>query len=94
MNQQPIEGKKIENGDLILVRQQQGADNNDIVVALIDGKATIKKLIQKPDYWVLIARSDDNKEYPPIVLDEEARVQGVVCRVFKDAKDLRAGKDS
>lgn len=94
MNQQPIEGRKIDDGDLILVRQQQGANNNDVVVALIDGKATIKKLIQKPDYWILMARSDDKKNYPPIVLDEEARVQGVVCRVFKDAKDLRPGKDS
>lgn len=35
-------GAGILNGDLIVVREQASADNGDIVVAMIDGEATVK----------------------------------------------------
>ena len=36
--------KAINSGDLLLVKQQNTAENGDIVVALIDDEATVKEL--------------------------------------------------
>ncbi|MBM4298234.1 MAG: repressor LexA, partial [Deltaproteobacteria bacterium] len=43
MNRATVARDTIENGDLVLVRQQSSAKDGDIVVALIDGEATIKR---------------------------------------------------
>src|SRR5205823_2086762 len=40
MNKAAVAGGTIDEGDLVLVRQQAVARNGDIVVALIDGEAT------------------------------------------------------
>lgn len=82
MNRAEVTGGKIENGDLVLVRQQSSADLGQIVVVLIDGEATIKRLAAGPDYWVLKPEST-SKLHHPIVLDKETLIQGVVCRVLK-----------
>lgn len=67
----------IEDGDLVLVRQQQAAENGQSVVALIDDEATIKELRKEKDVVVLKPRSK-NKSHRPIVLDREFAIQGVV----------------
>ena len=48
MNRAKVEGQTIEDGDLVLVRQQDRVDPGKIVVALVDGEATIKKLVKGP----------------------------------------------
>jgi repressor LexA len=68
---------EINDGDLVLVRQQQTADNGDIVVALIDDEATIKEFHSAPGAVVLKPRSH-SKEYRPIILTREFQIQGVV----------------
>lgn len=67
----------IEDGDLVLVRQQQAAENGQSVVALIDDEATIKELRKEKDVVVLRPRST-NKLHSPIVLDRNFAIQGVV----------------
>jgi len=67
----------INNGDLVLVRQQQDADNNQKIVALIDDSATIKELRKENDVVMLIPRSS-NPEHQPIILDYDFQIQGVV----------------
>lgn len=67
----------IQNGDLVLVRQQQSASNGDKVVALIDDDATIKEIKYSPDATVLLPRSD-NSSHQPIVLTRDFLVQGIV----------------
>ncbi|MBN1597808.1 MAG: repressor LexA [Bacteroidales bacterium] len=69
--------KGIHNGDLVLVRQQDYAENGDIVVALIDDEATIKELRINTDNVVLLPCSS-NKEHTPIILSRDFIVQGVV----------------
>jgi len=66
----------INDGDLILVRQQSTAKNGDIVVALIDNKATVKEFQHKKNCVVLIPKSN-NKNHKPIILTENFQVQGV-----------------
>ncbi len=39
----------IHDGDLVLVKQVNTADNGDIVVALIENEATVKKFYKEKD---------------------------------------------
>jgi SOS regulatory protein LexA len=83
MNQAIVNGDYIENGDLVVVRRQATATSGQIVVALVDGEATIKKLVAGSGYYMLKPESK-NKKHSPIVLTEDFRVQGVVVRVLKN----------
>ncbi len=82
MNKAKVGDEKIENGDLALVRQQSTASEGDIVVALIDGEATIKRFAKGLGYFVLKPDSTST-EHRPIVVDREFHVQGTVVRVLK-----------
>ena len=90
MNRAKVEGQTIEDGDLVLVRQQDRVDPGKIVVALVDGEATIKKLIKGPGYYVLQPEST-NPKHRPIIVAQDFRVQGIVSRVFKKGGDLLYG---
>ena len=61
MNRAKVEGQSIEDGDLVLVRQQDRADSGKIVIVLVDGEATFKKLVKGPGYYVLHPESTDPK---------------------------------
>jgi repressor LexA len=87
MNRARVEGGAIENGDLILVRQQSSAQPGDVVVALIDSEATIKRLVKGSGYWVLKPEST-NSSHQPIVLNRDFIVQGIVVRVFRKGSEL------
>ncbi|MEK6301065.1 MAG: transcriptional repressor LexA [Acidobacteriota bacterium] len=87
MNRATVENEKIEDKDLVLVRQQATADSGAIIVALVDGEATIKRLTCGPGYCLLKPVSS-NPKYSPIILDKDLVVQGVVCRVLKQGSEL------
>jgi repressor LexA len=82
MNKAKMAGEKIEDGDLVLVRQQATANDGDIVVALIDGEATIKRFAKGSGYYVLKPDSTDTK-HRPIVVDRDFHIQGTIVRVLK-----------
>jgi repressor LexA len=73
----------IEDGALVLVRQQPTAEVGDVVVALVDDEATIKELRRSADAVVLMPRSK-NKAHKPIVLRRDFQVQGVVVATLPD----------
>ncbi len=70
----------ILNGDLVIVKQQKIADVNDIVVALLDDEATVKRLVKKDNRFYLKA---ENKEYPNIYPEHEWSIQGKVIGVIR-----------
>jgi len=92
MNRARLEGGTIEDGDLVLVRQQPTANPGDIVVALIDGEVTIKRLFRGPDYYVLKPDSTHDG-FQPIVVQSQLRIQGVVCRVIKAGANIMIDED-
>lgn len=67
----------IDDGNLVLVRSQNYADIGQKVVACIEGGTTIKEFQHTGEYSVLVPRSS-NKKHTPIVLSEDAKIQGVV----------------
>lgn len=53
----------ILNGDLVVVRRQQVANNGEIVVALLEDEATVKRLSRRNGrVWLL----PENEDYSPI----------------------------
>lgn len=71
----------INDGDLVLIRQQQHAENGERVVALIDDEATIKEYHHNGSLVVLKPKST-NKKYQPIILTNEFVIQGIVEAVI------------
>lgn len=67
----------IQDGDLVLVRQQDMAQAGQQVVALIDDEATVKRLRVARDA-LLLEPVSTNPVHTPIVLDRDFRIQGVV----------------
>jgi repressor LexA len=71
----------INDGDLVLVRQQPTAEEGEIIVALINDSATIKHFHRKSDLVILKPNSSD-KTIGPIFLSEEFIIQGVVVQTI------------
>ena len=71
----------IDDGDLVLVRQQSTAEEGERVVALIDDDATIKLFHREGNVVVLRPSSTDAK-HKPIVLSDDFIIQGVVAAVL------------
>jgi repressor LexA len=69
----------IFDGDLVLVRPQQEASNGTIVVALVDGDATVKRFERGNGHVKLVA---ENPAYEPIVTTNVSLV-GVVRGVIR-----------
>src|SRR5436853_2269271 len=69
----------ILEGDLVLIRPQQEASNGSIVVALVEGEATVKRFERSDGRVKLIA---ENPAYQPIVSNNVSLV-GVVRGVIR-----------
>lgn len=72
-----MDGAGINDGDYVLVRYQEAADDNEIVVALIDDSATVKRLRRSRDAAVLQPVSS-NPIHRPIIVHGNFQIQGVV----------------
>ena len=75
-----MDQKGINDGDLVLVRQQCVARDGDSVVALVDDDATIKEFHLSESAITLRPRSS-NPAHQPIVLAADFQIQGVVVTV-------------
>jgi len=71
----------IQDGDLMLVRQQPQAENGQKVVALINDEATVKEFHRQGNAVVLKPRSR-NAKHRPIVVTDDFIIQGVVTSVL------------
>lgn len=77
---QSMKDAGILDGDYVIVRKQNTAESGEIVVATIDGEATVKTLEKKKGRIRLLPANDD---YAPIELDssQENLIQGKVISV-------------
>ena len=55
----------ILDGDYVIIRHQETAENGEIVCAMINGEATLKRFRKKGDVVTLLA---ENKSYPPMTI--------------------------
>ncbi|MFH9958938.1 transcriptional repressor LexA [Streptomyces roseolus] len=67
------------DGDTVIVRQADSADHGDIVAAMLDGEATVKRLRREDGHvWLM----PHNTAYEPI-LGDEAVILGKVVAVLR-----------
>lgn len=71
----------INDGDLVLIKQQPTANNGDLVVALVDDEATIKEFHHRGNMIILKPKSFD-KKHQPIILTSDFRIQGIVVTII------------
>ena len=69
----------ILDGDYILIKQQNTAENGEIVVALIDDEATVKTFYKEKGY---IRLQPENHTMDPIIVDD-CKILGKVAGVFR-----------
>lgn len=77
---QSMIGVGILDGDYVIARQQHTADSGDIVVALIENEATVKRLRRRGKTWQL---EPENPAYAAIPITEPLTVQGKVIAVYR-----------
>ena len=70
----------IETGDLVVIRKQSCAEDGQIVVALVDDEATLKRLYRDNEK---IRLHPENKDMDDIIADD-CIIQGVAVKVIKD----------
>lgn len=76
-----MEGGGIKNGDLLVVDRSVEARSGKIVVAILNGEFTVKRLEKKGSEIYLVA---ENAEYAPIQIspDDDFAIWGVVTYII------------
>lgn len=69
----------INNGDFIIVSKQSTARNGQIVVAMIDGNATVKTFYKEKDY---VRLQPENDTMEPIIV-KDVQIVGKVVGLFR-----------
>ncbi len=67
-------------GDMLIVRQQSTANNGDVVVALVDDEATVKRFYKENGHFRL---QPENQDFAPIIVDH-CEIQGKVIGLIRD----------
>jgi len=70
----------ILNDDIIVARHQMDAENGEIVVAVIDGEATVKRFYREGSHLRL---QPANSNYEPIILEKDFRICGKVVGLLR-----------
>lgn len=70
----------INDGDYVVVKEQPTAMNGDIVVAVIEDGATVKRFFKEQDH---IRLQPENSSMEPIIVRENVTIAGKVVAVFR-----------
>jgi repressor LexA len=70
----------IHDGDIVVVEKRSSANVNDLVVAIVEGEFTLKRLGREKGRAILIP---ENKAYPVIRPKEDLEIFGVVVGQFR-----------
>lgn len=86
MNKAEIDGKTIESGDFVLVDSEyKSYKKGDVVVAAIDGLATIKRYREDKPNKRIILEADSTEKYLPIFIHggDDFQISGKVVGIIK-----------
>ena len=84
MNEEEVNGTKIENGDYLIVDKESSIEDGDPVVAVIENAATVKKIKREKDMTILYPHSS-NPIHQPIFINRDwsGVINGKVVKVLK-----------
>jgi SOS-response transcriptional repressor LexA len=86
MNRADVRGKRIEDGDYAIVDSRcREPKNNQVVVAIVDNRATIKRFIDDRKNGQIVLQADSSFDYEPIYLhpEDDFTISGTVVDVIK-----------
>ena len=86
MNRAEVNGRRIEAGDYVIVDTNNlDARTRDVVLVIIDNKATIKRFIDDRANGQIVLTADSSYDYEPIYLhpDDDFSINGKVVAVIK-----------
>lgn len=70
------------NGDMIIVKKQETAENGEIVVALVDDSATVKRFFKRGGKFILHPENDDMEDF----IFDEVSILGKVVGLIRNIK--------
>ena len=78
-------GIGISDGDLVIVRKQDHAEEGQVIVALIDNESATLKRYYRDDEKRMIRLHPENESMDDIYVEEnKLRIQGVAIKLLKD----------
>lgn len=86
MNRAEIKGKRIEDGDYVIVDSaHKSVRSGDVVVSIIDNKATVKRFIDDRTNDQVVLMADSSYDYAPIHLhpSDDFAISGKIIGVIK-----------
>jgi SOS-response transcriptional repressor LexA len=86
MNRAEIKGKRIEDGDYIIIdKENHDVKTGDVVLAIVDSKATVKKFIDDRANGQIVLMAQSSFDYEPIYLhqDDDFTISGKAVSVIK-----------
>jgi SOS-response transcriptional repressor LexA len=89
MNRAEVSGKKIEDGDFVIIDStKKNPVTNDIVLAIIENRATIKRFIRDKANDQIVLMADSSFNYDPIYLHESDQfsISGKAISIIKKPK--------
>jgi repressor LexA len=69
----------IGDGDIAIIRRQETCRDGEIVAAIIDGEATLKRFFRRKDHVLL---KPENSRFKPIKV-KEVEIRGVLVGVLR-----------
>ncbi|HEU4563934.1 MAG TPA: transcriptional repressor LexA [Gemmatimonadaceae bacterium] len=75
--------EQIRDGDFVVVQERQGADNGEMVIALVNGtSATVKKYYRERDGRIRLQPANETMA-PIYVHEDDVMIQGIVVGVLR-----------
>lgn len=78
---------KISNGDVVIVRQQDDADSEDIVIAMVNGHDAVCKRLKKYSGGIMLL--SNNPKYDPMVFTDK-EIEELPVKIIGRVMELRA----
>jgi len=89
MNRSVIDGKRMEDGDYVIVdSDDRFPRDGDVVLSVIDGMTNVKRFRRDRDNKQIALVSDSTHDFPPIYIHEDDAyiINGKVIQVIKKPK--------
>ncbi|OGF80425.1 hypothetical protein A2W48_02960 [Candidatus Giovannonibacteria bacterium RIFCSPHIGHO2_12_44_12] len=86
MNRAEVNGKRIEDGDYVIIDSNDNtAENGDVVLAIVEDRGIIKRFIDDRKNGQIVLKSDSSFDYEPIYLhpSDSFSINGKVLAVIK-----------
>jgi SOS-response transcriptional repressor LexA len=86
MNRAEVDGKRIQNGDYVIIDSEaRNPRDGDVVLCIIDGMANIKRYHRDKINKQVALISDSTHRFPPIYIhqDDDFMINGKVVQVIK-----------